>query len=227
MGHKGKSSPLLGEVYHKPHKFLVINRRWSSGWHDSFRSGLFHIGIESQTQAALTVSAFLQGYSQSILYTTVLDPAFVMEQLSLKMPFALIFYNLKNNFMFRSWVRALASWNKGGKMGLPGELCRGVLWSPWCKPGFLTPATSTELRKSRPESNLPLSKSRRSYATFQRWHLSHLHGSSSLLSSSLVWSWPSLPVSWALCVSAYRKLQPILKLFCRSTEPKQTGESRG
>lgn len=43
----------------------------------------------------------------AVLYT-----AFAMDQLSLEMPFALIFYNLNNNFMFHSWVTALASGNK-------------------------------------------------------------------------------------------------------------------
>lgn len=43
----------------------------------------------------------------AVLYT-----AFTMDQLSLEMPFALIFYNLNNNFMFHSWVTALASGNK-------------------------------------------------------------------------------------------------------------------
>lgn len=158
----------------------------------------------------------------------ILYAAFMMDQLSLEMPFALIFYNLNNNFRFHSWVSGLASGNKEVVKCASLESSSlvsseaGVL--PLCKSGILTPVTFTELRK-KPCLSITFCfiSQREMCATFKRQH--HLHGCSSVLSLSFFWSWPFFPVSCVFCVLAYRKLEPILNPFWKNTGPKQKNKS--
>lgn len=69
----------------------------------SFHDAFFYVGLEFQTQQALTVSAL--SVAQPILFI-----ASMIDQLSLQMPFALIFY-IQHTLCSISWISEFASGN--------------------------------------------------------------------------------------------------------------------